>query len=214
MRNHKVFTLWLLMIRERVKEGKVPHLKKDNKLSIKKNDNKDTCFFCKKGGHMKKDCQKYKRWLEKKGNIISLVCHESFFVEAPCNTWKPASNEQPVYFGNKLFSHVEAVGTFRLILKTGYVLDLENVFFIPCFSRNLISVSKLDVIGFGFLFINSTFSVFKGENFIGGGTKVDGLFKIDLYSNFENNHLSLHSSVGTKRSLVNENSVLLWHRRL
>jgi hypothetical protein len=62
------------------KRGKcVPHLKKDNKLSNKKIDNKDTCFFCKKGGHMKKDCRKYKRWLEKKGNIISLVCHESFF---------------------------------------------------------------------------------------------------------------------------------------
>jgi hypothetical protein len=113
-----------------------------------------------------------------------------------------------------LFSHVEAVGTFRLILKTGYILDLENVFFIPCFSRNLISVSKLDVIGFSFWFINSTFSIFKCENFIGGGTKIDSLFKIDLDPNFENNHLSLHSSVGTKRSLVNENSALLWHRRL
>jgi hypothetical protein len=62
------------------KRGKsVLNLKKDNKLSNKKIDNKDTCFFCKKGGHMKNDCQKYKRWLEKKGNIISLVCHESFF---------------------------------------------------------------------------------------------------------------------------------------
>jgi hypothetical protein len=136
-----------------------PHLKNDNKLSIKKNDNKDTCFFCKNGGHMKNDCQKYKRWLEKKSNTISLVCHEYFSVKAPCNTWwidsgstihivntmqgflntrKPVSNEQRVYSGNKLFSLVEAVGTFRLILKTGYVLDLENVFFIPCFSRNLI----------------------------------------------------------------------------
>jgi transposase InsO family protein len=66
------------------------------------------------------------------------------------NTRKSTSNEQWVYSGNKLFSHVEAVGTFRLILKTGYVLDLENVFFIPCFFRNLISVSKLDVIGFSF----------------------------------------------------------------
>jgi hypothetical protein len=158
-----------------------------------------------------------------------------FFVEAPCNTWwidsgstihivntmqgflntrKPANNEQRVYSGNKLFSHVEAVGTFRLILKTGYVLDLENVLFIPCFSINLISVSKLDVIGFSFWFINSTFSIFKGENFIGGGTKIDGLFKIDLDPDFENNHLSLHFSVGIKRSLVNENSALLWQRRL
>jgi hypothetical protein len=109
---------------------------------------------------------------------------------------------------------VETVGTFKLILKTGYVLDLENVFFIPCFSRNLISISKLDVIGFSFWFINSTFSIFKGENFIGGRTKIDGLFKIDLDPDFENNHLSLHSSVGIKRSHVNETSALLWHRRL
>lgn len=33
------------------KRGKsVPHLKKDNKLSNKKIDNKNTCFFCKKWG--------------------------------------------------------------------------------------------------------------------------------------------------------------------
>jgi len=75
-----------------------------------------------------------------------------FFVEVPCNTWwinsgstihivntmqsflntrKPASNKQQFYSENKLFSHVEAVGTFRLILKTGYILNLKkNVFFL------------------------------------------------------------------------------------
>ena len=130
------------------------------------------------------------------------------------NTRKPASHEQRVYSGNKLFSQVEAVGTFRLILKSGYVLDLDNVFFIPYFSRNLISVSKLDIIGYGFWFINSTFSIFKGENLVGGGIKIDGLFKIDLDPNFENNYLSLHTNIGIKRSLMNENSIWLWHRRL
>ena len=40
------------------KRGNHAHkLKKDNKLSIKKNDKKDVCFFCKNS----KDCQKYKR---------------------------------------------------------------------------------------------------------------------------------------------------------
>ncbi|KAL4383566.1 hypothetical protein GQ457_15G010160 [Hibiscus cannabinus] len=33
-----------------------------------------TCFFCKKKGHLKKDCVKYKGWLEKKGKSISLRC--------------------------------------------------------------------------------------------------------------------------------------------
>jgi transcription elongation factor Elf1 len=136
----------------KTKRGKhAQKFKKENKEPIKQNGKKDTCYFCKKEGHMKKDCQKYIKWLERKGNLICPVCHESFFVEAPNNTWwidsgsiihivssmqgflttrRLASNER-VYSGNKLFSLVEAVGTFRIILKSGYVLDLENVFFIP-----------------------------------------------------------------------------------
>ena len=81
-------------------------------------------------------------------------------------------------------------------------MDLDNVFFIPYFSRNL-----LDIIGYGFWFINSTFSIFKGENLVGGGIKIDGLFKIDLDPNFENNYLSLHTNIGVKRSLMNEDSI-------
>jgi len=69
----------------------------------------------------------------------------------------------------------------------------------------LISVSKLDVLGYGFWFINSTFSIFRDNNFIGGRTKIDSLL---------NSYLSLHTDVGIKRSLVDENSALLWHRRL
>ena len=128
-------------------------------------------FFCKKEGHVKKDYLKYKKWLEKKGNLISLVCHESFFVEAPNNTWwvdsgstihivnsmqgflnlrKPKGHEQCIYSGNQMCSKVEGAGTFRLIFKIGYVLDLNNVFYVPSFSRNLISISKLVVVGYGF----------------------------------------------------------------
>jgi hypothetical protein len=43
---------------------------------------------------------------------------------------------------------------------------------------------------------------------------MDGLFKIDLNPNFENNCLSLYTNVDIKRTLQDENSVLLWHRRL
>jgi hypothetical protein len=34
MRNHKVFTLWLLMIRERVKEEKVPRISRKMTIRI------------------------------------------------------------------------------------------------------------------------------------------------------------------------------------
>ena len=58
--------------KENNKRGNNAHKpKKDNKLSIKKNVKQDACFLYKKSGHMKKDCQKYKRWLKKKGYHIS-----------------------------------------------------------------------------------------------------------------------------------------------
>jgi len=44
------------------------------------------CFFCKKKGHMKKSCPKFKAWLEKKGNLISLVCYKSNVVHISHNT--------------------------------------------------------------------------------------------------------------------------------
>jgi hypothetical protein len=39
-------------------------------------------------------------------------------------------------------SKIEVVGTFRLVLKFGLILDLENVFYVPSFSWNLISISR------------------------------------------------------------------------
>ena len=43
-------------------KGKVPpqaDIKKDSK-----------CLFCKKKGHMKKECAKFQKWLVDKGNLI------------------------------------------------------------------------------------------------------------------------------------------------
>jgi hypothetical protein len=106
-------------------KGKIPI-----QADIKKEESK--CFFCKKKGHMKKDCSKFKNWLGKRGNPISFVCYESHMVDICHNTWwidsgstihisntlqgflnqrKPVGSEERVYSGSKTPSHVEAVGT-------------------------------------------------------------------------------------------------------
>ena len=36
---------------------------------------------------MKKDCPKFKKWLEKKGNLSSFVCYKSNMVNVNINTW-------------------------------------------------------------------------------------------------------------------------------
>ena len=51
---------------------------------------------------------------------------------------------------NGLEAEVEAVGTLRLVLKSGFILYLHDVVYIPSVIRNLISVSRLDACGFIF----------------------------------------------------------------
>jgi len=50
--------------------------------------------------------------------------------------------------GNKEKISMEAVRTYRLILDTGYHLDLMDTFYGPSITRNLISLSKFDVVGY------------------------------------------------------------------
>ena len=37
----------------------------------KNQDKEFTCFFCKKAGHMKKNCPKYAKWRVKKGKLLT-----------------------------------------------------------------------------------------------------------------------------------------------
>jgi len=44
-------------------------------------------FFCKKKGHMKKNCHRFYKWLEKKGKSISSICYEPNMASVNINTW-------------------------------------------------------------------------------------------------------------------------------
>ena len=192
--------------------------KRKRKIPIQPSIKKESkCFFCKKKGHMKKDCSKFKIWLDKEGTQFSFVYFESNVVNVNHNTWwidfgstihvsntlqgmqnlrKPVVSEQCIYSGNKMSSRVEAIGTCSLVLSSGFILELEKTFYVPNFSRNLISISRLVPLGFSFNFTDSGFSISNKSKVIGYGALFDGLFHIQLHNVV--NYNSMHVTAGLK----------------
>ena len=85
-------------------------------------------------------------------------------------------------------------------------------FYVPSFSRNLISVSRLVLLGFSFTFEDNVFNLIYKSNHSGTSILVDGLYRISLQNEATNN--SLHVHISTKRCNINEDSSMLWHQRL
>ncbi|RVW67331.1 Retrovirus-related Pol polyprotein from transposon TNT 1-94 [Vitis vinifera] len=55
-------------------------------------------------------------------------------------------------------------------------------------------------------------NLFYKSNLVGNGTLSNGLFSINLQNDTTNNTMHVH--IGTKRCVMNEDSSMLWHRRL
>ncbi|KAL8159252.1 hypothetical protein V2J09_000789 [Rumex salicifolius] len=147
------------------------------------------CFFCKKSGHFKKDCLKRKAWFDKKGA------------------------EQYLFMGNRMKARIEGIGTYRLILDTGCHIDLEGCLYVPECSRNLVSVSRLDNLGFEVIHGRGRFSLYRKDYLYGTGTLFDSLYKFNLDVKFSESLFNVESR-GIKRSASNESSAFLWHQRL
>ncbi|XP_057969384.1 uncharacterized protein LOC131158531 [Malania oleifera] len=187
------------------------------------------------GVEKKKYCLKRKAWYERKGKPGAYVYFESNLAKVPYNTWWIDSgctthvsnmmqgfltirninpNEKFIFMGNRIKVPVEVVKTYRLILDTGYCLHLYETFYVPSISRNLVSLSKLDVSGYTCNFNKGFFNLFKDTYMVGCGMLCDGLYKLKLDNHYAETLLTSHDSIGTKRSLVNERFAYLWHKRL
>ena len=72
-----------------------------------------------------------------------------------------------------------AVGTYTISLPSGLVLVLENCYYVPSFTKNIISVSRLHTKGFVFMFKNKSCSFYLNDMFYGEGTLVNGLYVLN-----------------------------------
>ena len=77
---------------------------------------------------------------------------------------------------NRVKALVEAVKTYCLILDTKYHLDLLKTLYVASVSRNLVSLSKLDLTEYSFTFGNGCFNLFIHNHLIDIVNLCDGLY--------------------------------------
>jgi hypothetical protein len=148
-----------------------------------------------------KECSKYVAWREKKGNFLTFVCSEINLVFVPKDTWwvdsgatthismsmqgclwsrLPNDAERFIYVGDGNKVSVEAICTYRLLLKPGFHLDLIETFVAPSIRHNLISISILDKSGYTCSFGNNKFSLSYDSNIVGYDYLNDNLYMSDI----------------------------------
>ena len=163
--------------------------------------------------------------------LSAYVCFESNLVNVPLDSWwldsgttvhvatslqgirnlrKPSEKESKLKVGNDIGIDVEHIGVSVLELDFGFQLVLDNVFCVPSFRMNLISLSVLDKARYSFTFANKRVDVIYDSKVIGNCVLSDGLYRLSLLStcsyNVENNV--------AKRPLTKKRSSLLWHKHL
>ncbi|GJU64837.1 retrovirus-related pol polyprotein from transposon TNT 1-94 [Tanacetum coccineum] len=125
--------------------------------------------------------------------------------------------ERTIRVGDGYERYVEAVGTLKLILKSGFIMYLKDTLYVPSINRNLIYVPKLLLHDYEFMFGYYGLKVYFNSRLVGTGSLDNNLIKLQLDSNFEKSLLSMDVNVisnGKRKHLDEESSSRLWHKRL
>ena len=111
------------------------------------------------------------------------------------NSRSLAKGEVDLRVGNGARVIALAVGTYYLSLPSGQVLELANCYYFHAISRNIISISCLDMVGFFFIIKNNTCSIYYGDIFYGDAHLSNGLYIL----NHDNPNAKSIYNINTKR---------------
>ena len=164
------------------------------------------CFYCKGPGHWKRNCKKYlvdkKSGLSGKGitvihvNVIDVLLasknskswvFDTGLVAHICNSMqglqrmcKLAKNEVVMRIRNGAGVTAQAVLIMPLRLPSGFILELNNCYFVLTLCRNIISGSCLIRDGCSYKSENNGCSIYCKDMFYGFAPIVGGLFILNL----------------------------------
>ncbi|KAJ9538813.1 hypothetical protein OSB04_031546 [Centaurea solstitialis] len=206
-----------------------------------KNKRELKCFFCKKTGHFKKDCEGFKEWLNKKGNAKHFFSLETTINDSDHSWWfdtgspihivnsmqelsktttVPRLNESRICTADGQALKVEAVGECRLLFKNNYVLTLNNVYYIPKIKRNLMSGSQVVTENNVSFYANKDCMLYYLDDVcFGNAYLIDGYWHLNCVNETINKGLkryicSINKFTGSKKRHKQNVSSFLWHKRL
>ena len=133
-----------------------------------------------------------------------------------------AKGEVDLRVGNGARVAALVVGVYDFTLLSGIVFQLKNCYYVPAVSRNIISVSCLDVDGFHFIIKNNIFSIYNGDIFYRNSHLSNGLYVLNLEQpkpiynidtkRFKSNNLNPTYFWNCRLGHVNEKRILKLHQ--
>ncbi|KAG5550800.1 hypothetical protein RHGRI_015682 [Rhododendron griersonianum] len=145
-------------------------------------------------------------------------CHVAKNKESFVEMKEVKAGDHRIYMGNNSYCDVVGIGTVKIMLPGNKNLYLTDVLYSPTMRRNLISVPRLDEKDFEVRFRSGKVSVGKHGRIMMWGSKVDGLYRLNIVSDVNNNALAgcsayIVDSTHSYDSLYVDDPYI-WHLRL
>ena len=121
---------------------------------------------------------------------------------------KLAKGEVKLVVGNGMTVYATHVACIELIFSLGLIVELDEVYYVPAITKNIVSISCLDKNGFVCIFGNRVATLNKDGMVYATFKLINGLYLLDL----DNNVLSIDNNKRLKTRKYDD--TLLWHCRL